>query len=81
MQKWKQTIKLKHLLGPDTSPEAIKKLAQGALGALQNTSAPCAGFEKALKLADEDEEVALLVVNDAMNTLYDWANANRVWIA
>lgn len=77
---WKTTLKLRQLLTDKTDAEAIKALANGAIEAVKGTDAPISMFEKALKLADEDEEIALVIVNDAMNRLYDWADANRVWI-
>jgi hypothetical protein len=77
---WTKKIVLRHLLTGETSAEAIKALANGAIEAVKNSDAPIAMFKKALALADKDEEVALVVVNDAMNKLYDWADDNRVWV-
>ena len=74
------TIKLKHLLSDTTGPEEIKTLANGAIEALKATDCPISLFEKALKLADEDEKSAFIIVNAAMVKLYDWADNNRVWI-
>ena len=77
---WRKTIKINHLLTDDKDAEAIKALANGVIEAVKDTDAPIGLFEKALKLADKDEETALIIVNAAMSLLYDWADNNRIWI-
>ena len=81
MANWKKTIKLKHLLSDRRDAEAIKALANGALEALKDEpTAPIEHFKNALEMADMKPEVALLLVNGAMENLYDWADDNSVWI-
>lgn len=80
MSRWIQTIKIKDLLSDADDAEAIKSAANGILSRVP-TSAPTAKLAKARDMADEDPETALLVFNDGMNRLYDWADANRVWLA
>ncbi len=78
MAGWKRTVKIKHLLTDEETPEAIKKAADGIISRLPD--APTAKLEKARDMADSDPETALLVFNDGLSRVYDWADANRVWL-
>ncbi len=80
MSKWKQTIKIKDLLSDDDDAATIKHAADELVSRLP-ASAPTARIVKAKELADADAETALLVFNDGLNRIYDWADANRVWLA
>lgn len=79
MTKWERRIQLREFLGDDDSADGIKKSAEGILSRLP-ASAPTRQISKAKDMADEDPETALLVFNDGMDKIYDWADANRVWI-
>ena len=81
MANWKKTILIKHLLGEGTEGEDIKKLVEGILEALKNEpTAPKEGFNKAIEAISTDQDYALFLVNQAMDSLYDWADNNRIWI-
>lgn len=75
---WKRTVKIRDLLTDEETPEAIKNAADGIIARLPH--APTAKLAKARDMADADPETALLVFNDGMNRVYDWADANRVWL-
>jgi hypothetical protein len=77
---WKRTLNIKQYLTEAETPEAIKAAADGIIGTLP-TSAPTSRLAKARDMADDDLETALLVFNDGMDRVYDWADANRVWLA
>jgi hypothetical protein len=79
MSKWRKTVKLRDLITGDTSPDAIKALANGIIERLP--LAPHRSAREALDLVDSDPEGALDAVNDALDFVYDWADENRVWIA
>lgn len=83
MSKWKQTINIKQHLSGDVSAEGIKKAATAITSevAAVTSTAPMIRFVAAYDMADADPETALLVFNDAMDRLYDWADDNRVWLA
>ena len=80
MGKWQRTIKIKDLLDGDTSPEGIIRASDGIIDRLSGKGAPYARIEKARDMAKHDAETALLVFNDGMDRIYDWADDNRVWI-
>ena len=78
MRRWKRTVNIKDLLTEEETPEAIKAAANGIIERLPD--APTARLVKAREMADEDPETALLVFNDGLNRVYDWADENRVWL-
>lgn len=80
MGRWVKTISIKEFLTDDDDAEAIKTAAEGIMSRLPG-DAPIGRLVKAAKMADEDPETALLVFNDGMNRIYDWADLNRVWLA
>lgn len=75
---WKRTVKIKDLLTDEKTPEAIKNAAEGIIQRLP--SAPTTKLAKARDMADADPETALLVFNDGLSRVYDWADANRIWL-
>lgn len=79
MPHWKQTISIKDLLTEEETPEAIKRAADGIIERLPKT-APTRRLVKARDLADSDPETALLLFNDGLSYVYDWADENRVWL-
>lgn len=78
---WRQTLHLRQFLDDDTSGEGVKRAATGIIGVLGDHHSQSIKFKKALDFVETDAEVALLVFNDAMNQLYDWADNEKVWIA
>lgn len=79
MSKWKKTINIKDLLTEEETPEAIKRAADGIIERLPST-APTRRLVKARAMADSDPETALLLFNDGLGYVYDWADENRVWL-
>jgi len=79
MPFWKKTMTIRHLITDDTDFAAIVGLAQGVLDN-QIYTGPRRNFIKAMELAETDPETALILVNQGMNQLYDWADMNYVWI-
>ncbi len=71
-------MKIKDLLGEEETPEAIKAAADGIIQRLPG--APTSRLAKAREMADSDPETALLVFNDGLNRVYDWADSNRIWL-
>lgn len=80
MARWLQTIKIKDLLGSEEGPDAIIAAADGIKSRLPE-GAPVSQLTKARDMANVDPETALLVFNDGMDRIYDWADRNRVWLA
>lgn len=78
MAAWKRTVKIKHFLTDEETPEAIKRAADGIIKCLPG--APTAKLAKARDMADADPETALLIFNDGMNSIYDWADMERIWL-
>lgn len=81
MRKWEKTITIKDLLTDNDDSEAIKLAADGITARLAGTHAPTSRLIKAKEMADTDTETALLIFNDGLNRIYDWADDNRVWLA
>lgn len=80
MGRWRKTINIKEFLGDDTSPKGIKMAAEGIIPRLDHTF-PTDRLQKAADMADADPETALLVFNDGLDRIYDWADRNRIWLA
>lgn len=81
MGRWTKTIKLKDAIGEDVSGDGILKASSEVMRRLTGTGAPCAKIERARDMAKHDPETALLVFNDGLDRIYDWADDNRVWLA
>lgn len=79
MSRWVREIKIKDLLLEKKDAETIKAAANGLIDRLPE-DAPTHRVKKALELADDDPETALLVLNDGLSRIYDWADANGVWM-
>lgn len=80
MSKWKQTIQIKDLLAAGTDAAAIKKTADAIIERLP-TEAPTSRLIKARDMADDDADTALLVFNRGLDSIYDWADDNSIWLA
>ena len=81
MAKWTRTIKIKDALSNDTSADGIRAASSTIMSRLKGAGAPLARVEKARDIAAHDPETALLVFNEGLNKIYDWADENRVWLA
>ena len=81
MANWKRTLHIKHLLSEQTDSATIIAAATKIAEKAKPIGAPTAKFDKAITFAATDEDIALLVFDDAMNDLYDWADDNLVWVA
>lgn len=81
--KWTRTLQIKDLLTKETTSEAIVKAANGIYDRLPiDTPATVKeAFRKAVSYAEKDAEVGLMVFNDGMEKLYDWADDTGVWVA
>jgi hypothetical protein len=88
---WRKTIRLKHLLGDDDSPENARKVA-GQVAAIlkrQREYVPPETREfddEFSEIADELGELSETLdggcadFNAILSVLYDWADDERVWI-
>ena len=80
--KWKSTLQIKDLLTEETTSEAIIRAANGIYDRLPPQARSIKeDFRKAVSYAEKDAEVGLMVFNDAMEKLYDWADDTGVWVA
>lgn len=93
---WKRALKLKDLLGPDDSPEEVRRVAREMSDRLKKLpdyeEGDLDGFSE---IVDEMADIATSSAadyaaenstisrhfNDVLSALYDWADAERVWIA
>lgn len=75
---WKATVNIKDVLTDEETPEAIKRAADAIIKRLPG--APHRLIMKARGMANEDPETALLVFNEGLNRVYDWADQNRIWL-
>lgn len=76
--KWKQTVKLKHLLTEEETPEAVGAAMNAVAAALTEAFHPDSELQELI-----DEMSCCNDLDDANNlldSLYDWADNNRVWI-
>lgn len=81
MSKWRKTIKIKDALNGDVSSQGIIKAADTIMSRLAGSGAPFMKIEKAKDMACHDPETALLVFDDGMDRIYDWADEERVWLS
>lgn len=75
---WRKKVNIKDLLTEEETPEAIKRAAAGIIERLP--TAPATALRKASEMADEDPETALLLFNAGLDTVYDWADRERIWL-
>ena len=80
MGRWTRTIEIKDCLTGDVSAEGIKTAAETILSRLPS-NAHSRLLKKARDMAADDPETALLVFNDGLDRIYDWADQNRVWLS
>lgn len=87
MKRWRKTVNIKQFLSEDGSPENAAKVAGQIAGLLR---AECALEIKEdenlaetvewIECIDATDEDACEILNYHLNDLYDWADANRVWM-
>lgn len=91
---WDRTVKIRHLLTEEDSPENAAKVG-AAIASILRAKLPSRWFDPHSDEFDDDiDEIAyemsridaadpkaLDSVNLLIDELYDWADANRVWIA
>ena len=80
MARWLKKVQIRDLLTEGQDAETIKTAADGIIARLPS-EAPTSRLTKAKNIADQDPETALLVFNDGMNRIYDWADERRVWLS
>lgn len=95
MANWKRKIKLKHLLGSDTSDEAAKEAARAVSAILKRQPEyeedGIDDFSQAVNemadIAASDDDPSYTTTftrtrhfNLCLDAVYDWADAERVWI-
>lgn len=86
--RWLVTVNIKDLLGEDESPEAVIAAATGIRQRMANlSSSPLANDLDLMALGDILSDFADIVeapdvsdFNGVLDGLYDWADANRVWL-
>lgn len=96
MRGWKRTITLKELLGPDRDGAAVRACARVMSDRLKHQGPYVQdGLDEFSEIVDEMFAIAestpadytaedwtiLNHFNLVMSALYDWADAERVWIA
>jgi len=86
MKRWRKKVNIKQFLSDDGSPENAAKVARQIVGLLKSECSQEIGEDD--ELAEivgwmeciEVEEDACEILNCYLNDLYDWADANRVWM-
>ena len=84
MTKWRKTVNIKDLLGDDESPEEVVRVAAAIVGRLNKAFPdPDYGLEDIISEFEDirvDDKRPCLLFNDTLSSLYDWADAERVWL-
>ena len=94
-RRWKRTVQLKDLLSEDGAAAntrriagqvaaRLKRLPYYEEGGIDDFSSTVEEFEGIAESTDDDYELDWRPVdhfNACMSALYDWADAERVWIA
>ena len=84
MANWRKTVNIKDLLTEDDSPENVVSVAAQVVKRLRNAfpdpddDLNCILVE--IEDIDIDDKRPELLFNDSLNSLYDWADAERVWL-
>lgn len=82
---WKHTINIKDLLtADDESPREIERTAKAIAERLRKASPEPS--DELRYIIEEFEDISaedkrpLLLFNDTLDSLYDWADAERIWL-
>ena len=84
MANWRRTVNIKDLLTDDDSPAECKRVAQAMAARLRGKfSEP--GDElldiiESFEGLEATDNRPLAVLNDILDNLYDWADAERIWL-
>lgn len=90
MGRWRKTIKLKDLLSEDDSPENVRRVAAKVTARLKREPEyDPFGDDVFSDVVERMNDIAKSDMagcgcdrfNDVLADLYDWADAERVWIA
>ncbi len=79
MTRWKRKVEIRDLLTDEETPEAIIAASTGIIERLPD--APTSRIAKAMGMANDDPDTALILFNAGLNDVYDWADYSRVWLA
>ena len=86
MTEWKHKINIKPYLSDKDDHAAIVAACGGILGQLANlreefkNDEDLDGIEYDFNVILNDDEAEIAEFNDVLEWLYDWADANRVWL-
>lgn len=89
MKQWKHKIDIKQYLGEDDSPEAVRSAAKGVVAELNKLRIAFAGayaeydlleMIEGFEFVTEDDTPDVAEFNYILSDLYDWADAERVWL-
>ena len=84
LQPWRETVNIKDLLTDDDSPENCENTAKALVKRLR-AAFPKPDYDLENIISDFEDVSAndkrpLALFNDILDNLYDWADANRVWL-
>jgi protein involved in polysaccharide export with SLBB domain len=83
---WRKTIRLKHLLSSDDSPENARRVAGKVARVLlrepeyEHGDVEFGYIADEMLLLAESDDGTCADFNEILADLYDWADAERVWI-
>lgn len=78
---WRKKIPLADLIGDDDSFAAIITAGKGVRERLAGEKdAPLKYIDRAVKLAEEEDEIAVVVFNYGLAEVYAWADHERIWL-
>jgi hypothetical protein len=72
---WRHTVRIKDLLSRDDSDENAQRIATVVVERLRNTR-----FMQGFRLRFFERVETVDDFNDAMNHLYDFCDANAIWV-
>ncbi len=82
MKKWKRTVNIKPFITGDSSDSGAQECARGIRETLLNTLMDDLTHDvELMAIVDDFEAVETCVdANHALDSLYDWADDNSVWL-
>lgn len=78
--RWLKNISIRDLITEDESAETIVSVADGLYKRLSGHGAPLDFVMLAKEKAFIETKVALVVLNEGLEEIYDWADENSVWL-
>ena len=84
MAIWRKTVNIKDLLTDDESPEEVVRIA-GELTSRLEKAFPHPDYDlediiEEFKDIEVTDKRPVVLFNDTLSRLYDWADAERVWL-